>query len=239
VDVTITADPSGLFAPTNFDAVYINDHKVTITWVTNPLAVTTHIRGKTGSYPTGIADGYQVYNGAGVTVDDETVSLDETATNVYYRAWSVGGGGAPSPDYAEDNLGGVGMTLIAFFGFALIMTWIYLRNRAYWIMSLFTSAAWFFELAYWTTGGGRPTTITAGTPADQIIVYMMLGLGMLFIALPLFVENDGTLGFGRFRVPAFIRGEEEEPRYQSRPTSRRDRIEAYRARANNAMNGRR
>ena len=114
VDVTITANPGGMFAPTDFIATYINDKKITLTWTSNPTAVATIIRAKVGSYPTGIGDGYLVYSGAGDTVDDTAVSLDETATNIYYSAWSTDGAGNFSPDYAQTNAGGIGMTLIAF-----------------------------------------------------------------------------------------------------------------------------
>lgn len=122
VDVTITANPSGFFAPTSFDVIRVTDHKIRATWVANPLAVTTYIRAKVGSYPTSETDGYLVYDGAGVTVDDNSVSLDETAANVYYRAWSKDGVGTFSPDFAQDFAGGIGMVLLALLSGAVLMT---------------------------------------------------------------------------------------------------------------------
>jgi hypothetical protein len=112
IEVTITAIPGGLFAPTNFKATTITDHKITLTWEPNSLAVTTHIRAKVGNYPTSVSDGYEVYDGAGDTVDDNSVSLDETFANIHYIAYSVDGGGAPSSDRAEANTGGAWMTAI-------------------------------------------------------------------------------------------------------------------------------
>ena len=236
VDITITAQPSAMFAPTDFDAVTITDNKITLTWTPNIFAATTMVRAKTGSYPTGTADGYLVYNGAGNTADDLTVSLDETATNIFYRAWSVDGVGNFSPNYAEDNTGGIGMTMIAFLGAALIMTWIALRNKSTWIMSTFSSAVWAFFFAYWTQGGGRPSGITAGSPADQILVYTLLGIIIIMFVLPLFVEDDKTKAL-RFKMP--FRSDEEEAviRSSRRQSTSAERRAAYRERANNAVRG--
>ena len=121
-DVTITWTPAGLFAPTNFTATVVNDNNVQLDWTPNGLAVTTLILGKVGSYPTSATDGYIVYNSAGATTNDISVSLDETTTNMFYAAYSVDGGGGTSPDSALAMAGGIGMTLLALAMLAMGLT---------------------------------------------------------------------------------------------------------------------
>ena len=113
-DVILTATPasSGLGRPLNFTITATSDHQIDFIWTLGTGASNTLIRGKTGSYPADKNDGYQVYFGSGTSASDTGVSLDETATNIYYKAWSEGGG-EYSSDYAQGNIGGEGMTLIA------------------------------------------------------------------------------------------------------------------------------
>ena len=122
-DVTITWSPGGvMFAPTNFTATVMNDNNIQLDWTPNGLAVTTLILGKVGSYPTSPVDGHIVYNGAGATTNDTSISLDETTTNVFYAAYSVDGGGGTSPDSALAMAGGIGMTLLALILVAMGLT---------------------------------------------------------------------------------------------------------------------
>jgi hypothetical protein len=232
VDITVTANPSGLFAPTNFIATTITDNKITLTWTANIFATTTLVMAKTGSYPLTSTDGYQVYNGAAEIANDTSVSLDETATNIYYRAWSVDGVGNKSPDYASSNTGGDGMTLIAFLGFALILTWIASKS-SYWILKALAGGTWFFELAYWMYGG-RPTSITQGTPPDQLIVVILFTLGIVMF-LMIFWGSRSQNGYevGGFRLPWQTEEEKPAPIIQTSY----DRRVAYENRIADRMNG--
>ena len=237
VDVEITAQPAGFFAPTDFDAVTITDGKITLTWTPNIFASTTHIRAKVGSYPTSETDGYEVYNGAGNTVDDLSVSLDETAANIYYIAYSVDGFGNHSPNYAEDNTGGVGMTLLAILGLALVLTWISARNH--WIYRFMAGIAWLGVAAYWVAPNGiRPSAITAGSDVDRIFLVLFIGAGCACLLLILYTYNTKNNG-GVFKVPGFgaIKegGEDEE---EELAPSRRERNNAYARRTQAAINGR-
>lgn len=56
-----------------------------ITWNKNSAADTTMIRRKPDSYPTGLADGTEVYNSTGISYIDGDVTPGNT---YYYRAWS-------------------------------------------------------------------------------------------------------------------------------------------------------
>ena len=102
VDVTITALPSGLWAPTGFTATYIDPACVSLSWVANPGTVATLIRAKIGSYPANATDGYIVYNGAGESMNDTAMDYDQMMTDVYYIAWGVDGAGNVSNDYTYD-----------------------------------------------------------------------------------------------------------------------------------------
>jgi hypothetical protein len=233
VDVTVTAQPSGLFAPTNFVATTITDNKITLTWASNIFAVTTHIRGKVGSYPVNVADGYEIYNGAGNTVDDNAVSLDETAANVYYIAYSVNGGGVHSPDKAQANTGGIGMTLIAFFGLALILTWVAVKS-IYWPLKFLAGAVWFGILALWMNGV-RPLNVVAASSTDTLFILIFSSMGLIMFAMIFWNPNDKATG-GRFRFPGMAT---DEQRARSRTPTREERREAYTRRADDAYNGRR
>ena len=59
---TSTTGPIPVF-PSSFDAIGYNLTSISLTWVKDPLATTTYIRGKVGSYPANQADGSLVYNG--------------------------------------------------------------------------------------------------------------------------------------------------------------------------------
>lgn len=62
---------------------------ISLTWVKGAGATNTLIRGKAGSYPTGITDGTEVYDGAANTVSH--TGLTE-GTTYYYVAWGESGG---------------------------------------------------------------------------------------------------------------------------------------------------
>ncbi len=100
-----------LRAPTNFTATYISDYQIDLSWDKGLDAVNTLIMANYGSYPTDRNGGYQVYYGPKTGCSDTLVDLQFREVNVYYRAWSEGG--SWSNDYAETNIGGVGMTLVA------------------------------------------------------------------------------------------------------------------------------
>jgi len=123
-DITVTA--TGIVGgnpgiPTGFTVFYISDYEVGISWTKGESANNTMIRAKYGSYPTSRTDGYLVYYGEGTSTSDTGVSLDETATNVYYRAWSEDSGGVWS-NYAEGNIGGFGMLTIGIALIVLVLT---------------------------------------------------------------------------------------------------------------------
>ena len=112
-DVTITAAGYICGAPGGFVLTYISDYEVGISWTKGADAENTMIRAKYGSVPTSRTDGYQVYYGSDNSTSDTAVSLDETATPIYYAAFSQNAGGGWEEVGVSGFLEGMGMTIIA------------------------------------------------------------------------------------------------------------------------------
>jgi hypothetical protein len=122
-NVTVTAIGYVCGAPGGLTLTYINDYEVGISWIKGVDADNTMIRAAYGRYPTDRTDGYLVYYGDGTSTSDTGVSLDETATPVYYRAWSENAGGIWNEfSYAESFIEGIGVTLLAFLIAAIGLT---------------------------------------------------------------------------------------------------------------------
>ena len=77
--LTKPVEPDSLIATT------VSDTEIGLTWNKGTGAQKTMIRGKTGSVPTGVADGDQVYFDTGTSCSDSGLSSGE---HRYYRAWS-------------------------------------------------------------------------------------------------------------------------------------------------------
>jgi hypothetical protein len=118
----------------------------------------TIIRGKENGYPSGITDGYLVYNGTGTSVTVEGLSL--TTTQYCYRAWSENGYGV-SLDYAQAQIGGnmILLGLFAFMGVALTFGFFWKRSGFF---AYGAAGAWAllgFQ-SFITSSGGSPIPIT-------------------------------------------------------------------------------
>lgn len=87
-EVTVTATGYVCDAPGGFTVTYISDYEVGLSWTKGDGAENTMVRAKYGSMPESREDGYLVYYGNGNYTSDTGVSLDETASDIYYRAWS-------------------------------------------------------------------------------------------------------------------------------------------------------
>lgn len=89
--------------PYDLAATTSGNGTITLTWSKGEGAQNTYIRGKAGSYPADRADGYEVYNDTGTSVNDTGLT---GGTTYYYRAWSYateGGEEQYSDDYDEGN----------------------------------------------------------------------------------------------------------------------------------------
>lgn len=112
-DITVTATGWICAAPGSFTLTYISDHEVGISWVKGEGAVNTMVRAAVGRLPEDRDDGYLIYYGDGTYATDTGISLDETAAQIFYKAWSQNANGVWEESGVSDFIEGVGMVLIA------------------------------------------------------------------------------------------------------------------------------
>ena len=87
--------------PTSFSATTASSSQINLSWTKGDGANRTMVRGKEGSYPTSITDGYQVYFDTGTNASDTGLL---PSTTYFYRAWSeVTGSTQYSDAYAQAN----------------------------------------------------------------------------------------------------------------------------------------
>jgi len=92
-----TPDP-----PISFSASSGGTSSVSLSWTKGSKADYTRIQRKTGSYPTSISDGTNIYNNTGTSKTDN--SGLSSSTKYYYRAWSYNTtGGTWSSSYSSDT----------------------------------------------------------------------------------------------------------------------------------------
>lgn len=147
-DVTVTAIGYICGPPTGLILTYVSDTEIQIDWTKGVDAENTMIRSAYGRYPTDRNDGNLVYYGDAETASDTSVSLDETATPIYYRLFSERNDGIwNETQYAEDFLEGIGMTLLAFIilGVGLTIAGYWMKNKA---LSYGAGGAWMVLAGY-------------------------------------------------------------------------------------------
>jgi len=179
-DITVTAVGYVCEAPGGFTLTYISDYEVGIDWVKGVDADKTMIRAAIGRYPTDITDGWLVYYGDGTSCSDTGVNLDETASPTYYRAWSQSIGGAWNEfSYAEDNIEGIGVQLLAFVILAvgLTISGYALRNIA---LSYGAGGAW-VVMAFYAMGQSASPNVTEIT--DIYMALFWIGIGMVLVCM--------------------------------------------------------
>jgi hypothetical protein len=72
-------------APAIFTATPDGSDQIDLSWIKGAGANNTMVRGKLGSYPASVSDGYQVYFNTGLSASDTGLI---PSTTYYYRAWS-------------------------------------------------------------------------------------------------------------------------------------------------------
>lgn len=187
VDITVSAWVIGI--PGGFIVIYVNDQQVDIEWTTSPGALNTMVRAAIGRPPEDRTSGYLVYYGTDESCSDTGVSLDETAAPVYYRAWSETAEGAWSPLYAEGEMEGVGMVLIALIILALGFTaFCYIFRKG---AMAFAAAGGWMVMAVYALGKSdspNPTQIT-----DIYMALFWLGISLVIVSVmePLIMKAPG------------------------------------------------
>ena len=223
--VTITATGWVVEMPGDFTVFYVSDYELGITWTKPATANNTMIRAKYGSYPTDRTDGYLVYYGSGESANDTAVNLEETASTIYYRAWSENLTGAWSSDYAEDLFESIAMTLLALGLLAVGLTTAMFVTRN--MMLGYPSAL------FWAILGGYAYTLSSTPWGDwQYFLFFACSFGMtIFCAMAMYGlrEKRDTLADEEMdeevgeETPGFIDEEEES---ETQATKRRTALRA-------------
>jgi hypothetical protein len=125
-EIRVHAWPAYQLAPLSFEAEFISNSEVRLTWTNSPGAEGIEIRAGLNQYPDDVTGGRLVFSGSGTYFNDINVDLSGEDA-VYYRAWQIYAGPAYSVDYAQDSVEGenimalIGQTalLIALVFFAL------------------------------------------------------------------------------------------------------------------------
>ncbi len=237
--VTVTASGFVCDAPGGLTLTYISDYEVGISWVKGANAAKTMIRAAYGRVPSSRTDGYLVYYDIGTSTSDTGVSLDETATPVYYRAWSQNAGGGWEDTGASDFIEGVGVTLLAFVVLCVALSWLGSRSL-YYILKFMAGVSWWVFGVFWI--GNPPSMVTKGSSTDIAVLLLLFGIGVAFMLMPFWYpkyENGReTSGGFRIRMPRILggRGEEEEMPEPPKPT-RAERLTTYQSRVEAALRG--
>lgn len=175
--VTITAAGYVVGSPTGLTLTYISDYEVGISWTKGTDANNTMIRAAYGRVPEDITDGYLVYYGNGTYCNDTAVNFEETASQVYYRAWSQNAEGTFETIGISDWIEGVGMTFIG-----IIMLCALLIIAGFWRRSqamLWVAALTWIGFAFWQ----RSITPEWGTwDIHEIMFYVGFLLAIVCIA---------------------------------------------------------
>jgi len=158
-------------APTNFTATQTGISTANLTWVMGLYADDVYIRGKEGSAPKDMSDGYLIYSGNGTWVELTNLYLGLNA--YYYKAWSSNPTGN-STDYAETNIGGGFMMFLVFaiIPLALLGFWVAKRDG----FLAYAASGTFLLLAFMAMQQS-----SSPSPAEITDVYMGLfwiGMGM-------------------------------------------------------------
>lgn len=179
-EVTVVAMGFICGSPSGLTATYLSETNVQLDWVKGEGAANTVVVAKYGSAPSSRSDGYIVYSGNGTQGYDTGVNLDETATYVWYKAWSQNAAGVW--EIVGSNtafIGGTGMILIALFLLCGILSFLSLRSRNV-LVALGGSISWLFALIY--TRDNPVGNIEVGSTGDQMFLLLCVGMA---IALPL------------------------------------------------------
>ena len=175
--ITISASGFVCGAPGGFTITYINDYELGLSWTQGLNANNTMVRAAYGRYPDNLTDGYLVYYGNGTFCNDTAVNLDETASLVYYRAWSQNVARVYEDIGASEWFEGDGMKLIAVIILALgLMIPAFIWKK----QALMVAAAFVWVgFAFWN----RTITPTWGTcDIYEILFYVGIVMCMLCTA---------------------------------------------------------
>lgn len=155
IEVTATGSDNTVApaAPTNFSATLASNTEVDLEWTLGIGSTGSLIRAKYGAAPTGIADGYLVYNGVDNTTTDWISNIQFSDNVLWYSAWAYNGAGYSltyATAYVEGgdmaaSIGmiGIGMCLMTGLGINVVAWW----REKWWVCPI--SFLFWLGLAYY------------------------------------------------------------------------------------------
>ena len=186
-DVTITASGFIVATPSGLILTYINPNQVQIDWTKGASANNTMVRGAVGREPTSRTDGYLVYYGTGTSANDTGVSFEETAAPIYYRAWSQADGGLWESTGISGFIEGGGMTLIALFLLALVLSAFVIWGKTpNLVITTMATGAW--AVIWWYSINNPMTGMAIGSIGNQFLV-MVCVVGLIGMPLTYFMRT--------------------------------------------------
>ena len=173
-NITITVAGWACDYPGAFTVTYISDTEVELSWVAGLAANNTMVRAAYGRIPASRTDGYLVYYGDNTTAIDTALNLDDTASTVYYRAWSESATGIWEDIGATGFLEGPAMKLIAFILLCIaLMVWSWHTKKA---------SLMFMSILCWL--GFSAYLYSIGTASfDYYRVFAWVGIGMAVLSV--------------------------------------------------------
>lgn len=244
VDVSVYA--TGLVSQgiANFTITYVSETHLRFDWGYTDNYTVIMIRGKYGQYPANIADnattpndGYLVYTGNATSANDTSMDFDQNPGPIYYRAWAwsptKGWSVNPSSGWKESAI----MTLIGFFIFAGIMSFLGAKST-YYILKFLAGVSWWALAMYWINS--PPSTITKGSAIDTVVIVLFFIIGIAMMFMPMWYEkqtNGGVEGRFKIRWPQMLGGTSEEEENAPPAPTRSERTADYATRVNRALRG--
>jgi hypothetical protein len=236
VHITVSAWVVG--TSSGLTITYVNDYQVDLEWTKGEAAANTMVRAKYGSMPTSRTDGYEVYYGDGTSCSDTGVNFEESASTVYYRLFSQNGAGAWEDEGISGFLENPNMTLIAFFLFCGIMSFLGLRST-YYILKFLSGLCWMALGMYWLSN--PPSTVVKGSAVDTGMIVLLFVIGVAMMIMPFWYSkrtpSGEETGEGRLRLPFMPREEEEVATRERKLPTRSERTASYMERLDNRIRG--
>ncbi len=174
VNITIYAAGYTCTFPGGFTTTYISDTEVELSWVAGLGANNTMVRAAYGRLPADRTDGYLVYYGNSTVASDTALNLDDTASIIYYRAWSESAAGAWEDTGTSGFMEGPAMKLIAIVLLCVaIMVWAWQKKQ---VSLLFISLmCWLGFTAYMYSIGSADW--------DYYRIFAWAGIGLVLITV--------------------------------------------------------
>lgn len=198
-DITISASGWVAGAPGGLTITYISDFEVQLSWTKGLDAVNTMIRAAYGWAPTSITDGYQIYNGPGTSVNDDSIALASPEV-IYYTAFSQNAAGIWSVLYSSADTEEFMSASFLFIGLIMIACFLtYLCYKRPSLLVAFAAGLTWLGMAFWLLLG-NVTNLALSSSWTQIIAWVFVIMTFVPFLLQMNQEIIHEAGGKRFTV---------------------------------------